>query len=99
MVRWTAIWSLVLASTALAQASYTNPRYGYRIDVPPGFNLSQESDNGDGRTYIAAEGRASLAVWANYLSGSDFETEMAERIADRTRGGGASPTSGPRQAG
>lgn len=58
---------------------YVNGRFGYAVDIPPGFALSSEADNGDGRTY--AKDGATLAVWGHYLAAGPFELDVADRRA------------------
>lgn len=72
---------LLLPAPAFAQGwePYANARFGFSVEVPPGFALTREADNGDGRTY--AKGAATLAVWAHYLTAGDFAEEVAERRA------------------
>lgn len=74
---------LLLALPASASAAdwepYVNARYGFAVEIPPGFALVQEADNGDGRTY--ANGEAKLLVWAHYLTAGPFEEEVADRRA------------------
>jgi hypothetical protein len=72
----------LLATPAFAQewTEYTNARFGFSIDVPPGFELASEADNGDGATFYREAGAMDLFVWgANLLE--DFETE-AQRAQD-----------------
>lgn len=72
----------LFGAPALAQDwdHYDNGRFGYGIDIPPGFVSSGESDNGDGQTF-ATDGRPiDLLIWGGYaLEG--FETEVAQRMA------------------
>lgn len=71
----------LIAAPAFAQgwAHYDNARYGYGVDIPPGFVGQGESDNGDGQSF-AAEGKPiDLAVWGGDLLES-FEGEVAQRM-------------------
>ena len=70
---------LLLPAAAFAQdwEPYANPRFGFAVEIPPGFTLVQEAGNGDGRTY--ANGEAKLLVWAHYLTTGPFEEEVASR--------------------
>lgn len=73
---------LLLLPTLAAAAGwepYVNDRFGYAVDIPPGFALSSEADNGDGRTY--SKGGAALAVWGHYLAAGPFELYVADRRA------------------
>ena len=54
---------------------YENVRFGYVIDVPPGFAQGPESNNGDGRSF--RDGASKLAVWGGNIVESDFEVEVA----------------------
>lgn len=55
---------------------YINARFGFAVEIPPGFMLLNEADNGDGRSY--ARDTATFAVWGHYLTG-DFAEEVNER--------------------
>lgn len=65
------------AASAQTWEPYANARFGFAVDVPPGFTLVQEAGNGDGRTY--AKGEAKLLIWAHYLTTGPFEEEVASR--------------------
>lgn len=76
-----AIFAL-FAAPAFAQGwdHYDNTRYGYGIDIPPGFAGQGESDNGDGQAF-AADGKAiDLVVWGGALM-EGFESEIAQRMS------------------
>ena len=47
------LFAIVLAAPVLASdwGQYDNARFGYRVDVPPGFEWGKEADNGDGRAF------------------------------------------------
>lgn len=79
MQRFLLLFLLLLPAAALAAGwePYANPRFGFAVDIPPGFAMVQEADNGDGRTY--ARGAATLAVWGHYLAEGDFKDEVAGR--------------------
>lgn len=68
---------LPVSAFAVDWQPYVNARYGYAVEIPPGFTLVNEADNGDGRTY--ANGKTTLAVWAHYLTAGPFEEEVADR--------------------
>lgn len=75
-----ALLPLLPASAFAAEwQSYTNARYGFAVEIPPGFTLVQDADNGDGRTYANSE--AKLLVWAHHLTAGPFEEEVADRRA------------------
>ncbi|EYR83077.1 hypothetical protein [Shinella sp. DD12] len=79
MQRFLFLLFFTLPAAAFAQGwePYANARFGFAVDVPPGFTLVQEADNGDGRTY--ANGEAKLSVWANHLVIGSFADEVASR--------------------
>ena len=79
MHRFLLLLLLALPAPALAQSwePYVNARFGFAVDIPPGFTLVQEADNGDGRTY--AKGETRLLVWANRLTDGTLEDEMIVR--------------------
>ena len=72
---------LLLPTLAFAAGwePYVNGRFGYAVEIPPGFALSSEADNGDGRTN--ANCGATLAVWGPYLAAGPFELDVADRRA------------------
>lgn len=72
----------LFATPVLAQgwAPYDNARFGYSIDIPPGFSGQGESDNGDGQAFAADGKPIDLLVWGGEaLEG--FEAEIAQRMA------------------
>lgn len=79
MQRFVLLLLLALPASAYAQdwEPYANARFGFSVEIPPGFTLVQEADNGDGRTY--ANGEAKLQVWAHHLTAGPFEEEVADR--------------------
>ena len=71
---------LVLLPAPALSASwghYTNVRYGYAVDVPPGFVGQGSSENGDGQVFKAPT--ATLAVFGGNIPGGDFESEVVQR--------------------
>lgn len=72
----------LLTTPALAQGweRYDNARFGYAIDIPPGFSGDGESDNGDGQGFQNAAKAQGLVVWGGYLMG-EFEAEVASAMA------------------
>jgi len=68
---------IALAAPAFAAdwGQYDNARFGYTIDVPPGFEWGPEADNGDGRTF--REGATKLVVWGGNVMEPGFEGEVA----------------------
>jgi hypothetical protein len=76
-----------LQAIADGWSRYTNARFAYVIDVPPGFEAIAEADNGDGGVARSALGHAELRVWGGYVMDSSVESEAEERIgADRVDG-------------
>lgn len=74
---------LVLAATvvqAVDWSNYGNARFGYRIDIPPGFSAVTEAANGDGGISNSHDGSAELRVWGGYTIEGDFQAEVRRRI-------------------
>jgi len=58
-----------LALVSLAPPTYKtyhNARFGYRIDYSADLRPQPESDNGDGRRFISADGQTTLSAYAGY---------------------------------
>ncbi len=66
---------------------YGNARFGYEIEVPPGFEWGPEADNGDGRSF--RDGATRLAVWGGMIVEADLESEAREAIGFATSDGWA----------
>ncbi|MDB5542627.1 MAG: hypothetical protein JWQ89_4354 [Devosia sp.] len=66
----------LLTAPALAEdwGSYENARFGYMIDVPPGFSWGKEADNGDGRSFRS--GATRLSVWGGNIVEPSFEGQV-----------------------
>ena len=61
--------SSVIALVNLAPPAfktYHNARFGYHIDYPADFRPQPESDNGDGRLFVSADGQTVLTAYAGY---------------------------------
>lgn len=73
---------LLFAVPAFAQywTHYANARFGYEIDVPPGFEHGGESANGDGQIFYNLEAEQGVTVWGGYFLES-FEQETADALA------------------
>jgi hypothetical protein len=74
----------LLAAPAFAQGweAYDNARFGYSIDIPPGFEVASEADNGDGASFYSEAGAMDLYVWgANLLEDFASEAEQAQAFA------------------
>ncbi len=79
------VWLLTLSVPALAEewASYSNSRFGYRIDIPPGFEGVGESDNGDGQLFHRPSRAQDLLIWGgNSLDGFEKEVGVNIRYAE-----------------
>lgn len=68
---------LPLPATAAGWDHYTNARFGYAVDVPPGFVAQGESDNGDGQVFKTPT--ATLTVFGGNVMEADFESEVVAR--------------------
>lgn len=83
--------SLLLAMPAFAQSGwgyYANARYGYELDIPPGFEGQGESQNGDGQVFLLDGRVGKLTAWAGYfVTEPDFEAEANTRFASDTADG------------
>lgn len=79
MQRFLLLLFLALPGAAFAQGweAYVNARFGFAVEIPPGFTFVREAYNGDGRTY--AKGEAKLSIWANHLATGPFGEEVADR--------------------
>lgn len=60
---------------------YVNVRFGYGVDVPPGFSAIREAENSDGGTATNSAGNAVLAVWGANLLDESFASDVGSRIA------------------
>lgn len=76
---------LGLATPALAQVPwgyYTNARFGYELDIPPGFEGQGESDNGDGQIFLFDGRVGRLTTWGgSFVTEPDFEAEANAQFA------------------
>jgi hypothetical protein len=73
---------VALAAPVLAAdwMSYANARFGYSIDVPPGFVGQAEATNGDGQVFRDEAGTQVLTVWGGNVIEDDFESEAARLL-------------------
>ncbi len=77
------LFLLLLCSPAFAAewTTYSNPRFGASVDIPPGFvNDVPASENGDGLIFHSADGQAELLVWGGNLTDGDFKLDSAIRL-------------------
>lgn len=70
-----ALMLLALPALAANWGHYENGRFGFVIDVPPGFVARGESANGDGNRFTTPT--AELRAFAGYLVEESFEHEAA----------------------
>ncbi|EUB95323.1 hypothetical protein PMI07_003101 [Rhizobium sp. CF080] len=70
----------VPAASAAEWQTYSNARFGYRAEVPPGFRMARAPDNDDGRTFTGPNGDRILVFGTNLLD-TAFEGEASNRIA------------------
>ena len=68
---------LPLPAMAADWGHYTNVRFGYAIDVPPGLAAQGESDNGDGQVFKTPT--ATLTVFGGNVMEADFEADVKAR--------------------
>ena len=86
-----ALVALIFVSSALGQIkyqTYSNARFAYSIDYPTDLLTPQdESQNGDGRVFMAKKGSAELRVWGQY--NALFDTLKTAYLSDlKERGAG-----------
>ncbi|TPI72542.1 hypothetical protein [Mesorhizobium sp. B2-8-9] len=81
-------FACILCSTALVQPKpwqhFGVKEFGFIFDVPPGFALSQRSDQG---AAFEGERRAFLAVWGARLGKASFEAEIEHRMMQDEKDG------------
>ena len=91
---------LLLPAPAMAAGwrHYVNARYGYGVDVPPGFVGQSESENGDGQVFKTPT--AKLTVFGGNIVSGDFEGEVVqqERFAEQDKWGITYQVSTPQNA-
>ncbi|WP_312841710.1 hypothetical protein [Sinorhizobium psoraleae] len=81
------LWGLALPAAAEDDwHPYANPRFGYTVDIPPGFEMRQgAADDGDGASFHADDNGATLAVFGSHPPDGDFETDVADHISLETQ--------------
>ena len=75
---------ITLSQPALAQAwqPYDNERFGFRLSVPPGFDLAAAPPaTGDGVTLANKQGTQRLLAWGGHVTEADFSAEAEARMA------------------
>ena len=78
---------LPLPAAAADWGHYANARFGYAVDVPPGFWAQDESDNGDGQVFKTPT--ATVTVFGGNVMEADFEAEAKAREGYATSDGWA----------
>ncbi len=68
---------IALPALASEWANYGNARFGYRLDIPPGFLGQGESANADGQVFSTPT--AKLTVFGGHMLDGDFLGEVGSR--------------------
>lgn len=71
-------------SSDLAYLKYKNQRYGYTISYPDFLIPQGESDNGDGQSFISADGEVKLIVWGSWGPMVMDETPTLDELYQET---------------
>lgn len=73
-----ALLFVACASPAFAGAwsQYVNARFGYVVDVPPGFAGEGEAVNGDGQVFRSTDGTQLLRVYGGHNIEPSFEASV-----------------------
>ncbi len=67
----------------LSYETYTNVRFGYRVDYPvPELIPQPEAPNGDGRVFRSADGQAEMRVFGACLQPDRARTSIQAFVAD-----------------
>jgi len=69
----------LVATAALAAewTTYENARFGYVVDIPPGFvEDGPPPENGDGQLFRSADGTQLLRVYGGNIIDEDFQTAV-----------------------
>ena len=78
---------IALPTVAADWGSYENARFGYVIDVPPGFDWGEEAPNGDGRVFTSSDGIETLRVYGGNIIEDDFEASVRAAMGYATDAG------------
>lgn len=70
---------VIVATPALAWTTFEDDRFGYRLDLPPGYSLSHETEQRNARFFHSVDGHF-IALWASPQPDVSFEDEVAERL-------------------
>jgi hypothetical protein len=60
--------------------TYTNNRYGFRVDYPESFVAQQSPENGDGLTLKSEDGKATLVAWGMNNAGFTLQDQFDNAI-------------------
>jgi len=75
------LFLLCAPAFAAEWTTYSNPRFGASIDVPPGFVKEvPEPENGDGLIFHSADGQTMLLVWGGNVTDGDFKLDSEIRL-------------------
>jgi len=79
---WLSFVSILFCTAVLSAATWQRfgvRQFGFTFDVPPGFVLTQRSDQG---AAFQGEGHAFLAVWGARLGKASFRAEIEHRMIE-----------------
>jgi hypothetical protein len=68
---------------------YRNTRFGFVVDVPPGFSGGALTDNTEGQTFASADGTQRLTFGGGSVQPGSFNTQWKRTQAAYTEGGWA----------
>ena len=88
-MRYLIVFALLLTTVpALAQfwTHYANERFGYELDIPPGFSSYSEASEGVAQHFFMAGERQELKLWGGRLE-SGLEHFTASLIIEHTANG------------
>ena len=76
---------MVTPAMAAEWTHYSNARFGFGIDIPPGFKPMRESANGDGQMF--ATPTADFTAYGGNIVRGDFEDEVTWQQDQATQDG------------
>ncbi len=80
-------WLIAVPAVSAAEwQTYGNVRFGYHVEVPPGFKMGRAPENDDGRTFTGPNGDRILVFGTNLID-TAFEGEASNRIVQATEDG------------
>lgn len=74
-----------LPAMAAGWSHYTNARFGYAVDVPPGFIGQGEAANGDGQVFRTPTAR--LTVFGQHILNGGFEGQVRTQQGEARQDG------------